>query len=64
VQKREETIKETEHAERTSIRTNPDGSNGGSYTPQGHRQTRQGQEEAEEPLEASGQGEHLIDFTA
>jgi hypothetical protein len=68
VQKREETIKETDHAERTAIRTNPDGQgNAGGYTPQGRRhRARPGQPDAA-PEEAPGMaadGEHFIDFTA
>jgi len=63
VQQREETIKQAEHAERTSLRTNPDGSNGGSYTPE-ERQPRREQEAQESPLGLSAEGEHFIDFTA
>ncbi len=59
-------VKETEHAERTGLRTNPDGSNGGKYTPEGRRQQPHGDDESAEnaPLELSGEGEHFIDFTA
>jgi len=64
VQQREETIKQAEHAERTGLRTNPDGSNGGSYTPEERPQARQEQEAQESPLGLSGEGEHFIDFTA
>jgi hypothetical protein len=63
VQKREETVKEAEHAEGTSLRTNPDGENGGSYTPE-ERRSRQEQDAQESPLGLSGEGEHFIDFTA
>ncbi|MGD0966771.1 MAG: hypothetical protein ABR949_00680 [Candidatus Aquilonibacter sp.] len=63
VQKREETVKEAENADRTSLRTNPDGGNGGGYTPE-ERQPRQEQDAQESPLGLSGEGEHFIDFTA
>lgn len=63
--KREETISETEHAERTGLRTNPDGSNnGGGYTPQQRRQGAQDDDAQDSPLGLSGEGEHFIDFTA
>ena len=66
VQQREEMVKETEHAEKTALRTNPDGSNGGQYTPQGRRQTPHHDLEVEEEsgYELPGEGEHFIDFTA
>jgi hypothetical protein len=64
VQQREETIKQTEHAERTGLRTNPDGENsGGGDTPQ-QRKPHEEQEAQESPLGLSGEGEHFIDFTA
>jgi hypothetical protein len=66
VQQREEMVKEAEHAERTALRTNPDGSNGGQYTPQGRRQQPHHDEESAQDsgLEFAGEGEHFIDFTA
>jgi len=64
VQQREETVKEAEHAERTSLRTNPDGSNGGEYTPDERRPSGHEQEAQESPLGLAGEGEHFIDFTA
>lgn len=67
VQKREETIKEAEHGERTGLRTNPDGGgNAGGYTPQGRRQGADQGEAQSESAEAGGlvDGEHFIDFTA
>ncbi|MGB6984381.1 MAG: hypothetical protein WBD74_00240 [Candidatus Aquilonibacter sp.] len=66
VQQREEMVKQAEHAERTGLRTNPDGSNGGKYTPEGRRQQPHGEQDAaeESPLGLSGEGEHFIDFTA
>ncbi len=64
LQQREETIEQTEHGERTSLRTNPDGSNNGGYTP-GQRHGRPDDDGAQEsPLGLSGEGEHFIDFTA
>ncbi|HTX57769.1 MAG TPA: hypothetical protein VMD47_11780 [Candidatus Acidoferrales bacterium] len=67
VQQREEVVKQAEHAERTAVRTNPDGGNGGGYTPQQRR--RQPHQEQEAPAQDSslgltGEGEHFIDFTA
>jgi hypothetical protein len=64
VQKREETVKQAEHGERTSLRTNPDGGgNGGGYTP--HQRRPNSEDEApESPLGLAGEGEHFIDFTA
>jgi hypothetical protein len=66
VQQREEMVKEAEHAEKTALRTNPDGSNGGQYTPGGRRQTAGNEAELEEEAgyELPGEGEHFIDFTA
>jgi hypothetical protein len=66
VQQREEMVKQAEHAERTALRTNPDGSNGGKYTPQGRRQQPHHDEESAQDsgLEFAGEGEHFIDFTA
>jgi hypothetical protein len=66
VQQREEMVKQTEHAERTALRTNPDGSNGGQYTPQGRRQQPNNEPETEEDAGYAfpGDGEHTIDFTA
>jgi hypothetical protein len=68
VQKREETIKETDHAERTAIRTNPDGQgNAGGYTPQGRRHNAQPDDSDGAPDQMPGitpDGEHFIDFTA
>ncbi|HUN29703.1 MAG TPA: hypothetical protein VMV65_07835 [Alphaproteobacteria bacterium] len=65
VQQREETIKGTEHGERTSLRTNPDGSNDGSgYTPQQRQRARDEDSAQDSPLGLSGEGEHFIDFTA
>ena len=65
VQQREEMVKQTEHGERTSLRTNPDGSNnGGGHTP-GQRRGGQDDDGAQDsPLGLSGEGEHFIDFTA
>jgi hypothetical protein len=67
VQKREETIAQTEHAEGTRIRTNPDGGgNAGSYTPQRRRHGSGGEPEEmpDEGLGFAGDGDHFIDFTA
>jgi hypothetical protein len=67
VQKREETIAQTEHAEGTRIRTNPDGKgNAGGYTPQRRQGSRGEPEEASQDgaLGFAGDGEHFIDFTA
>ncbi len=66
MQQREEMVKEAEHAERTGLRTNPDGSNGGKYTPEGRRQQAHRDEESAQDasLELAGEGEHFIDFTA
>lgn len=66
MQQREETIKQSEHGERTSLRTNPDGSNnGGGYTPGQRRGGGQDDDGAQDtPLGLSGEGEHFIDFTA
>jgi hypothetical protein len=67
VQKREETIAETDHAEGAHLRTNPDGEgNGGGYTPQERRRHPQNEAEAafDELAALPGDGEHFIDFTA
>jgi hypothetical protein len=65
VQKREETVKETDHIERTTLRTNPDGGNdGGGYTPQQRRQGAKDADAEDSPLGLAGEGEHFIDFTA
>ncbi|MGC2129915.1 MAG: hypothetical protein WA629_07460 [Candidatus Aquilonibacter sp.] len=65
VHQREETVKEAEHAERTSLRTNPDGSNsGGGYTPGQRRDSKNDDGTPDSPLGLSGEGEHFIDFTA
>jgi hypothetical protein len=65
VQKREETIAQTEHAEGTHIRTNADGQGNGGYTPHGRRQgAHQEPEEPQSGLGLAGDGEHFIDFTA
>jgi hypothetical protein len=65
VQQREEMVKQTEHAEKTALRTNPDGSNGGQYTPGGRRQQPHHDQDAQDSgLELAGEGEHFIDFTA
>ena len=59
-------VKQAERAERTALRTNPDGSNGGKYTPEGRRQQPNSALETEEDagFELPGEGEHFIDFTA
>jgi|GEM_PF-5718794 hypothetical protein len=66
VHKREETVAQTEHAEGSVIKTNPDGSNGGYSPQQRRRQPKEQQEEpaSESPLGLAGEGEHFIDFTA
>jgi hypothetical protein len=66
VQQREEMVKEAEHAEKTALRTNPDGSNGGQYTPEGRRQQPHSalEQEEESGYEFPGEDGHTIDFTA
>lgn len=67
VQKREETIEETQHAKGNVIRTNSEGqSSGGGYTP-GDRRRRSPHDGAPDdtsPLGLAGDGEHFIDVTA
>ena len=68
VHKREETIAETEHAEGSVIKANPDGGgNGDGYTPQERRRQPNQDEDpsaSDSPLGFAGEGEHFIDFTA
>jgi len=66
VHKREETVTQTDHAEGTKVRTNPDGGDGRGYTPQRRRRhAPQADETPDEPAVGfSGGDEHLIDFTA
>ena len=53
-------------SERTALRPNPDGSNGGKYSPPRRRKRRIAYEESAQDAspELSGEGEHFIDFTA
>lgn len=63
LQQREESIAETAHAEGTKIRTNPDGQNGGGYTPH----ERRGERRAPGDDASPGPGDddlHFIDVTA
>jgi hypothetical protein len=63
VTQREEQISETEHAEGTHLRANPDGGgNGDTYTPERH--APQQQAELEEEIGFAADGDHFIDFTA
>jgi post-segregation antitoxin (ccd killing protein) len=66
VQEREEMVKGAEHAEKTGLRTNPDGHNGRQHTPNGRRHTpgHEAELEREAGYELRGDGEHTIDFTA
>jgi hypothetical protein len=65
VREREESVAQTDHAERTVLRTTPDGGGGAEYTPQ-ERRRRGGYEQ--KPDESSALGfagdEHFIDVTA
>jgi hypothetical protein len=68
LEQREETVSETQHAEGTHIRTNPDGEGGGpGYYPQGRRQQPHGRQPAQD-VSAYGlsddDGEHFIDVIA
>jgi hypothetical protein len=63
VQKREETIEKTTHAEGTRIRPDADRqSNGEGYTPYERRHPHGDASEDDPPL--SGEGGHFIDVTA
>ena len=63
LQKREETIEQTQPAHGSVIQTNPDGRNGGGNHPQERRQRRGSYEADESPLGLAGDGEHFIDVT-
>jgi hypothetical protein len=63
VQKREETVAETAHAEGSVIRANPDGSNGGQGWQGGKRRGR-GQGDQSDFPQPPADGEHFIDVTA
>lgn len=64
VAQREETIAETAHGDRATLRTNADREgNGEGYTPQERRHTYSSPDD-ESPLGLAGDGEHFIDVTA
>ena len=60
--KREETIEQTQAAQGTTLQTNPDGRSGQGYTPD-ERQRKTPYQTDESSLGFSGEGEHFIDVT-
>jgi len=61
IEKREETIAETDHAERTMLRTNPDGGqNAGAYQ-QGGKRRHTGDDASDADAYELGDDEHFID---
>jgi len=63
IEKREETIAETDHSERTTLRANPDGGNG-AYDQEPGKRRRKGESAPEDGAFALGDDEHIIDVTA
>ena len=59
--KREETIEETQRAHGSTLAANPDGGNGSGYEPQQRGRQKQPYESDESPLGLQGDGEHFID---
>ena len=63
LQKREETVEQTQPAHGSVIQTNPDGRQGGGGFSQERRHQKAPYESDGSPLSLAGDGEHFIDVT-